>query len=320
MKRNYIICVLVGVLILLLTSCGCKHEWNPATCSAPKTCQLCGETEGETLHHTWQAATCAQAKTCAICSATEGDPLPHTWQDAICTQAKTCAVCQTTEGEPLPHTWQNATCTEVKTCTVCQTTEGEPLGHTWQEATCTAPKTCTVCKITEGKTASHKWAGATCKKAGVCSVCGTTGAKGKHDYSVVIIKEFNETFAGQRVKTCKTCNYEVNEYYTDKTAYDLDAIAQAVGAYAKQKGFRVSYDTGKKVQYKYAKDIYMLNITEQGQDKFISSAKALVDSANRDYGSSPAGPGAYTLHISAYYTESGAIGAGFIGVTIDVTS
>ncbi len=30
----------------------CEHEWVDATCTAPKTCTLCGETEGEALGHT----------------------------------------------------------------------------------------------------------------------------------------------------------------------------------------------------------------------------------------------------------------------------
>ena len=174
MKKGYLVVLLVLVLILLIAGCGCRHEWLAATCSAPQTCQLCGETEGEALPHTWQEATCAAAKTCTVCAATEGEALPHTWQEASCTVAKTCSVCQTTEGEALGHTWQEATCTTVKTCTVCQATEGEPLGHTWQEATCSAPKTCSVCKATEGETADHKWQAATTDAPKTCSVCKKT--------------------------------------------------------------------------------------------------------------------------------------------------
>ena len=37
-------------LMLTLASCGCKHEWAEATCTAPKTCTLCGETEGDLEH------------------------------------------------------------------------------------------------------------------------------------------------------------------------------------------------------------------------------------------------------------------------------
>jgi hypothetical protein len=182
MKRRFIVGLLAMVLILLLAGCGCKHEWYAATCSAPKTCQLCGETEGEALPHTWQDATCTAAKTCTVCKATEGEALLHTWQDATCTAAKICTVCQTTEGDPLGHTWQDATCSTPKTCTVCQVTEGETADHTWQDATCTTPKTCTVCKATEGKTAAHKWQEATTESPKTCSNCKKTeGSKLKTD-------------------------------------------------------------------------------------------------------------------------------------------
>ena len=124
MKRIWLTCALVMVLVLPLSGCGCDHEWLAATCSASKTCQLCGKTEGK--------------------------PLSHTLQDATCTTPKTCTICNATEGNALGHTWKNATCTEPKTCTVCKITEGKPTEHMWQEATTEAPKTCSVCNKTEG--------------------------------------------------------------------------------------------------------------------------------------------------------------------------
>ena len=182
MRKNLLLCALAMVLILLLAGCGCKHEWYTATCSAPKTCSLCGETEGEALPHTWVDATCTTPKTCSVCKTTEGDPLPHTWQDATCTDAKVCTVCDTTEGDALGHTWVDATCTTPKTCSVCQITEGETAEHSWVDATCTTPKTCSVCKLTEGETAAHKWMEATTEAPKTCSVCNkTSGSKLKTD-------------------------------------------------------------------------------------------------------------------------------------------
>ena len=82
------------------------------------------------LHdHEWQDATCTAAKICNICGNTGGDPLGHQWVDATCTAPKTCSVCGETEGKPIPHKWSKATCTEAKTCSVCGETSGEPLGH-----------------------------------------------------------------------------------------------------------------------------------------------------------------------------------------------
>lgn len=154
--HNSILSVMGALIVLtaaclLLTACGCKHEWKDVSCAAPKTCTLCGETEGEPLPHTWVDANCETAKTCSVCNKTEGEPLGHTWTDANCETAKTCSVCNKTEGEPLGHTWVDATCETVKTCSVCKKTEGEPLGHKWVDATTEAPKTCSVCKKTEGE-------------------------------------------------------------------------------------------------------------------------------------------------------------------------
>ena len=125
-KLSFALALLL-TLTLLLTGCGCKHEWKDATCTAPKTCDLCGETEGEMLAHTWVDATCETPKTCSVCNATEGDALGHKWVDATCETAKTCSVCQKTEGEKLDHKWVDATTEAPKTCTVCQKTEGEKI-------------------------------------------------------------------------------------------------------------------------------------------------------------------------------------------------
>lgn len=151
MKRRLFVCVLVTVLVLLLAGCGCKHEWMAATCEDPKTCSLCGETEGETLDHDWEDADCTTPKTCSECDKTKGEALGHKWQDATCTAAKTCSVCKATEGEAAGHTWTEATCTAPKTCSVCKATEGAVGSHVWEEATTEAPKTCSVCKATEGE-------------------------------------------------------------------------------------------------------------------------------------------------------------------------
>ena len=62
----------------------CQHQWTDATCKAPKTCSLCGETEGEVGGHSWVDATCKAPKTCSVCSATEGEVGDHSYVDGIC--------------------------------------------------------------------------------------------------------------------------------------------------------------------------------------------------------------------------------------------
>ena len=49
MKRRLLSCVLAAVLILLLAGCGCDHVWLAATCTAPRTCELCGEHQYRTI-------------------------------------------------------------------------------------------------------------------------------------------------------------------------------------------------------------------------------------------------------------------------------
>ncbi|MBR3785452.1 MAG: fibronectin type III domain-containing protein [Firmicutes bacterium] len=150
------------------------HTWKDATCSAPKTCTGCKETEGAALAHTFIAATCTTPKTCSVCTATEGAALGHSWTAATCTAAKACSRCTATEGAALGHNWTAATCTAAKACSRCTATEGAALGHSWAAATCTTPKTCSTCTATEGIALGHAWAAATCTTPMTCSTCAAT--------------------------------------------------------------------------------------------------------------------------------------------------
>ena len=78
------------ILCLVLTACACKHEWKNATCTKPKTCTKCNETEGEPLGHAWIDATCTEAKTCSRCGLTEGEPLGHQVSEWAVTTEPTC--------------------------------------------------------------------------------------------------------------------------------------------------------------------------------------------------------------------------------------
>lgn len=81
-----------------------KHVWVDATCTEPKTCSVCGETEGEALGHEWIEATCTEPKTCKRCGAKDGAALGHLngqWQTVteptLSKQGKEdliCAVCR----------------------------------------------------------------------------------------------------------------------------------------------------------------------------------------------------------------------------------
>lgn len=198
MKRVYLL-ALCAMLLLLLAACGCEHEWKDATCDAPKTCALCGETEGEPLAHQWQDATCTAPKTCALCSKTEGEALGHSYPSALpdCENPILCGNCGEPEREAYPHAWVEATCDAPKTCSVCGKTEGEPAAHQWQDATCSAPKTCTLCGATEGETLEHTWTAADCTTARSCSVCGAMdGAPMGHSWMAATC---------EAPKTCENC-------------------------------------------------------------------------------------------------------------------
>ncbi len=127
MKRMLCLTAVFTLCLCLLTGCGCEHQWQEATCTTPKTCTKCQETEGEVLGHNWQEATCTEPKTCSLCGLTEGDILPHHWVEVSCAAPKHCSLCSLTEGEALPHTWQEANYQRAQSCSLCGAQEGQPL-------------------------------------------------------------------------------------------------------------------------------------------------------------------------------------------------
>lgn len=83
--------IAVSMIIMTMTACGqsetastvqtksqCEtngHTWVEATCTAPKTCKVCGETDGEAIAHTFTEANYQQPATCSVCGETVGEPL-----------------------------------------------------------------------------------------------------------------------------------------------------------------------------------------------------------------------------------------------------
>ncbi len=49
-KRSVSVLAVGAAGLMLLSGCHKYHEWMPATLEAPKTCRICGETEGEPVH------------------------------------------------------------------------------------------------------------------------------------------------------------------------------------------------------------------------------------------------------------------------------
>lgn len=50
--KKLVLMILALAMVLSMAGCGCDHQWEEATCQAPKTCSLCGQTQGETAGHT----------------------------------------------------------------------------------------------------------------------------------------------------------------------------------------------------------------------------------------------------------------------------
>ena len=99
MMRRFTSVLLVLAMCLTFAACGCRHEWLAATCDTPKTCELCGETDGEANGHSIVAASCAAPEHCENCNYEYGEKLEHIWVDATTEAPKTCDSCGLTEGE-----------------------------------------------------------------------------------------------------------------------------------------------------------------------------------------------------------------------------
>ena len=77
MSRLFPLLLTLVLLASVFAGCGsCDHQWMEADCQRPKTCKLCGETDGQpTDKHQWEEATTDAPKTCSVCHLTEGDPI-----------------------------------------------------------------------------------------------------------------------------------------------------------------------------------------------------------------------------------------------------
>ena len=79
----------------------CTHTWKDATCTEPKTCSICGKTDGDALGHSYQEAvtapTCTEkgytTHTCSRCGDSYADTYVsaagHDWDDGVVTKEPT---------------------------------------------------------------------------------------------------------------------------------------------------------------------------------------------------------------------------------------
>lgn len=65
--KKWICLLLAAASLFALSACGHQHTWQAASCTAPKTCAECGETEGEPLGHSPTEATYWAPSVCSVC-------------------------------------------------------------------------------------------------------------------------------------------------------------------------------------------------------------------------------------------------------------
>lgn len=210
--------IMVAALLLSLCACGCEHEWEEI-CGYPKTCKICGKSEGEIIQHSFHEATCTAPMTCSICGATQGDPLHHTvenWEikQASCSEEGTksgiCTTCGSTIQEIIPkeeHSpgdWvvteeasiSKMYVTKTRSCTVCgEQLETTKFKLTDQEKETIYKSACSVYKYTDIARDPDKYKGTYAKYTGKIIQVLENGnycelrvniTKGKYSYSDTI--------------------------------------------------------------------------------------------------------------------------------------
>lgn len=103
MKR-FLVVMSVLIVIFTLSGCGCKHEWKlkDGTCDILH-CLNCDAEKTVEAVHMWSSGDCENPKSCYVCGLTEGGAPGHQWVEANCDRAKYCKVCEVSDGEPLNH-------------------------------------------------------------------------------------------------------------------------------------------------------------------------------------------------------------------------
>lgn len=76
--KKYVYFISVTLIAFILGGCGHEHIYTDATCTTPKICTECGETEGDALGHNFIEATCETPQICDRCNVTGQEALGHT--------------------------------------------------------------------------------------------------------------------------------------------------------------------------------------------------------------------------------------------------
>ena len=213
------------------------HDWIDATCTEPKTCDRCGETEGTALGHNWATEWSSNADNhwhaCTRCDAKDGEAAHNPGAPATETTPQTCTDCGYVIESATGHVCANhltkvdrveADCTtpgniehykcscgklyEDATAAVELTEDQvkrDALGHDWIDATCTEPKTCDRCGETEGTALGHNWATEWSSNADnhwhACTRCDAKDGEGAHNPGAPATETTPQI--------CTDCGYEI---------------------------------------------------------------------------------------------------------------
>ncbi|MBR0447914.1 MAG: hypothetical protein IIX28_05585, partial [Clostridia bacterium] len=276
-------------------------ETTPPSCSAEGvrtyTCSVCSHSYTESidlLNHTWSDATCAAPKTCTVCGATEGNPLDHVYDnacDADCNACgairqvgdhvytypcdSSCDVCGATRDAS--HDWMDATCTQPRICRVCGSEDGVALDHVydnlkfdddkhWWECDCGAEEL--PYRVSHGYTRTYDetqhWlecgdcgyrvdekihqydnaCDAECTVCGAirevgehqydnacdaaCNECGAERTVAGHDYKKVVVTKATTTKDGKYKNVCEICGYTASK---QPTVYKASKVALSKTSY-----------------------------------------------------------------------------------------
>ncbi len=173
----------------------CTHNWVDATCTKPKTCSLCGETEGEAKGHTGGTATCLAKAVCEACKEEYGEVTAHNYDQNAWGytspdgHARLCTTTGCQAHETIVAHKPNVPATEKdpSVCTECEYVIAPALGHIthtakpeWKKDDSGHWHDCVGCSTEKVDFAAHVYDG-DCDTS--CDVCGYE-RNVTHNYSV----------------------------------------------------------------------------------------------------------------------------------------
>ena len=134
------VCMVIGFSACKQTSC--QHQWKDATCTSPKLCSLCLETEGNPLSHTGGTATCSKKAVCSYCNTEYGEFASHafTENDVKAEALKSAANCSAAAVY-----YKSCACGSVSTNNADTFTNGRIGKHQYGQTT-----VCTICGFDAG--------------------------------------------------------------------------------------------------------------------------------------------------------------------------